>query len=97
MAINLKIETLNNFNELIHSATKGEDSFPDNLCNFLVNEFEYQAIVLFELLDSNGFKVIGKSLNARKNSFFILVFCSTLSRYTQKSGGIPLFDMKTSR
>ncbi|MCK5457099.1 MAG: hypothetical protein KAI45_08225, partial [Melioribacteraceae bacterium] len=67
MAINLKIETLNNFNELIHSATKGEDSFPDNLCNFLVNEFEYQAIVLFELLDSNGFKVIGKSLNARKN------------------------------
>lgn len=67
MAITLKIETLNSFNELIYNATKGEDSFPDNLCNFLVNEFEYQAIVLFELLDSNGFKVIGKSVNARKN------------------------------
>lgn len=67
MAINLKIETLNSFNELIYNATKGADNFPDNLCNFLVNEFEYQAIVLFELLDSNGFKVIGKSVNARKN------------------------------
>ncbi|MEN8193538.1 MAG: response regulator [Bacteroidota bacterium] len=67
MAITIKIETLNNFNELINIAAKGEDSFPDSLCNFLVNEFEYQAIVLFELLESNGFKVIGKSLNARKN------------------------------
>ena len=78
MAITLKIETLNSFNELIFNATKGEDSFPDNLCNFLVNEFEYQAIVLFELLDSNGFKVIGKSLNARKNYLHGSEFsCST--------------------
>ncbi|VAX19369.1 Sensor histidine kinase/response regulator [hydrothermal vent metagenome] len=67
MAITLKIETLNNYNELLSIAAKGEDSFPDTLCNFMVTEFEYQAIVLFELLDSNGFKVIGKSLNARKN------------------------------
>lgn len=67
MAITLKIETLNNFNELLSIAAKGEDSFPDTLCNFIVTEFEYQAIVLFELLESNGFKVIGKSLNARKN------------------------------
>ncbi len=67
MAITLKIETLNNFNELLSIAAKGEDSFPDTLCNFIVTEFEYQAIVLFELLESNSFKVIGKSLNARKN------------------------------
>ena len=49
MAITLKIETLNSFNELIFNATKGEDSFPDNLCNFLVNEFEYQAMVQMDL------------------------------------------------
>lgn len=67
MAITLKIEILNNFNELLSVAAKGKDSFPDTLCNFIVTEFEYQAIVLFELLESNGFKVIGKSLNARKN------------------------------
>lgn len=78
MAFTTKIEILNNFNELIQSAARGEDSFPDNLCNFLVNEFDYQAIVLFELLESNGYKVIGRSLSARKNYLHGSEFtCST--------------------
>jgi CheY-like chemotaxis protein len=67
MTTNSKIETLNLFNELIASATAGAGDFPDNLCNYVTNEFDFQAVVLFELLDTKGFKVIGKSSNARKN------------------------------
>ncbi len=67
MATNSKIETLNVFNNLLDSAKSGVGSFPDDLCNYITNEFDFQALVLFELLDTKGFKVIGKSNNARKN------------------------------
>ncbi len=67
MATNSKIETLNVFNNLLGSAKSGVASFPDDLCNYITNEFNFQALVLFELLDTKGFKVIGKSNNARKN------------------------------
>ncbi len=67
MATNSKIETLNVFNNLLDSAKSGVASFPDDLCNYITNEFDFQALVLFELLDTKGFKVIGKSNNARKN------------------------------
>jgi len=82
MAVTSKIETLNNFNELLYGASKGDDNFPDNLCNFLVNEFDYQAIVLFELMDSDGFKVIGKSLNARKNYLHGSEFTCSICKLT---------------
>jgi CheY-like chemotaxis protein len=67
MATNSKIETLNLFNDLLSSASAGNADFPDILCNYIINEFDFQALVLFEILDSKGFKVIGKSSNARKN------------------------------
>jgi len=67
MANNSKIETLNSFNELIKSAFSGSTDFPDNLCNYITNEFDFQSLILFEHADSKGLKVVGKSLNARKN------------------------------
>ncbi len=67
MANNSKIEALNVFNNLLESASSGVIDFPDDLCNYITEEFDFQAIVLFELLDTKGFKVIGKSNNARKN------------------------------
>ncbi len=67
MSVNSKLEILNLYNNLLSSATSGDSSFPDDLCNYITNEFDYQALVLFEALDSKGFKVIGKSANARKN------------------------------
>jgi CheY-like chemotaxis protein len=67
MSANSKIEILNLFNDLLSSASAGESNFPDNLCNYVTTEFDFQALVLFEVIDSGGFKVIGKSNNARKN------------------------------
>ncbi|MBU1113580.1 MAG: response regulator [Bacteroidetes bacterium] len=67
MANNSKIETLNLFNQLLTSAISGATDFPDNLCNYITNEFDFQAIIIFEHIESKGLKVFGKSLNARKN------------------------------
>lgn len=67
MSVNSKLEIINLYNNLLSSATEGDSSFPDNLCNYITAEFEFQALVLFEVIDSGGFKVIGKSANARKN------------------------------
>ena len=67
MSVNSKLEIINAYNNLLSVATEGDSSFPDNLCNYITTEFDFQALVLFEVLDSGGFKVIGKSANARKN------------------------------
>ncbi len=67
MSVNSKLEILDLYNNLLSSATAGDSNFPDNLCNYITTEFDFQALILFEALDSKGFKVIGKSANARKN------------------------------
>jgi CheY-like chemotaxis protein len=67
MANNSIINTLNLYNDLLISASSGATDFPESLCNYFANEFDFQSIVFFEILDSKGFKVVGKSSNARKN------------------------------
>ena len=62
-----KSELLIKYNHLLLRAKNGSDNFVNELCDFLVNEFSYQAIVLFNILDDNSFQVIGKSSTARKN------------------------------
>jgi CheY-like chemotaxis protein len=62
-----KFEILNNYNTLIKSALQGKDSFPDEVCNFLVSDFEFQAAVLFKVINTESLLVLGKSNSARKN------------------------------
>ncbi len=62
-----KFEILDKYNSLIKSAYSGRDNFPDEVCNFLVNDFEFQAAVLFKIVQSNSLLVLGKSSTARKN------------------------------
>jgi len=67
MAHTSKIEFLDDFNSLLKLAKKGDDYFPDELCNFLVSDFGFQAMVLFAVINSKNLKVLGKSTSARKN------------------------------
>lgn len=62
-----KIELINKYNYLIELARNGNDSFINHLCNFLVNYYEYQSIILFKIIKEDTFQVLGKSSNARKN------------------------------
>ena len=63
----VKLETLAKINGLTKSSRNGLDNFPDELCNYLVSEFELQAAVLFKVEHNESLIVLGKSSGARKN------------------------------
>lgn len=66
MIYGIKLEALEKTNELSKLALAGNDNFPDEICNYLVSEFELQATVLFKV-QGTEIVVLGKSLSARKN------------------------------
>lgn len=65
--IGAKLDFLSRLNELAEYARAGDDFFPDELCNFLVNEFDLQAVILFGVSSNNLLNVTGRSNTARKN------------------------------
>ncbi len=74
----VKIEFVNKFTKLIKVAEKGMDNFPDELSEFMVEEFELQAIVFFKVNHDNSLTVLGKSTSAKKNYLKGAVFsCSS--------------------
>ncbi len=63
----VKIEFVNKYTKLIKVAENGLDNFPDELSEFVVNEFELQAVVFFKVNSDNSLTVLGKSSSAKKN------------------------------
>lgn len=61
-----KINLIAKLNELFLFAKKGKEDFVDVLSNFLVTEYEFNAVVLFKVSNGNLI-VLGKSENAKKN------------------------------
>ncbi len=62
-----KIDFLSKYNDLVNSALTSVKEFPDNLCDFLVNEYEFEAVVLTVKVNDNEFEILGKSSHARKS------------------------------
>ncbi|MCF8242412.1 MAG: response regulator [Melioribacteraceae bacterium] len=62
-----KLELVQTFTSLIKKAKEGKDHFPDDVCNFISNEFELQAAVLFKIENQNELTVLGRSSSAKKN------------------------------
>ncbi len=62
-----KIESLKKYNELLQSALKPSQNFPDLVCEFLFSEADFDSVVMFQV-NGNDFSVLGKSQTA-KNSF----------------------------
>lgn len=60
-----KIDYIKKYNDLIRFALSSSQEFPNNLCEFLVIEYEIEAAVLIRVVD-NSFEVLGKSSEARK-------------------------------
>ncbi len=61
-----KINLISKLNELFSYAKKGNEDFVNFLCNFLVAEYEFSAVVLFKV-SKDEVSVLGKSENAKKN------------------------------
>ncbi|HED06112.1 MAG TPA: hypothetical protein ENI61_05445, partial [Ignavibacteria bacterium] len=56
-----KIEFLTTYNNLIGSSLKSLPNFPDQLCNFIISEFELQAALLFKVNENNSMVLLGKA------------------------------------
>lgn len=74
----VKLEFLEKYNYLAAMAEKAQEQFPDELCDYIVNEFELQAMVLFRITGDNNLTVLGKSLAAKKNFFRGATFCCSV-------------------
>ena len=62
-----KIDFLGKYNELIQTAIRSSVDFPAKLCDFIVEEFELEAAVLFKITNNNSLELIGKSTTAKKS------------------------------
>ncbi|MCU7494450.1 MAG: response regulator [Ignavibacteria bacterium] len=63
----VKLEFLEKYNYLNSLAERGHEQFTDELCDYIVNEFELQAMVLFKVNDDESLMVLGRSASAKKN------------------------------
>lgn len=61
-----KIDFVGKYNNLINSALLFSEEFPSTLCEFISNEFELEAVVLFRVTPANSFEVLGRSVKAKK-------------------------------
>ncbi len=90
-----KIDFLNRYNALLKSSIKSSDEFPNQLAEFLVSEYELQAVLIFKLTDDNKLLVLGKSNEAKKsyeiNSIAECNHCSSL----KSNGSDPIFNTQS--
>ena len=61
-----KINFISNYNDLVQYALSAAKEFPDNLCDYLVNEFEFEAAVVVKIREKQ-FEFLGKSASAKKS------------------------------
>jgi CheY-like chemotaxis protein/signal transduction histidine kinase len=90
-----KIDFLSKYNDLVNSALTSAKEFPDNLCDFLVNEYEFNAVVLTVKVNDNEFEILGKSSQARKSytsdSFLKCTVCTQVNNDSTE----PRFEFDT--
>jgi len=64
----LKLDLLTKLNDLAEYARCGNDFLPDEICNFLINEFDLTATALFKIGTNNSFDNFGKSAGVKLKS-----------------------------
>lgn len=62
-----KLDFVGKYNNLVQFALIYSEEFPSSLCDFICEQFELEAVVLFRVTPSNSFEVLGKSSGAKKS------------------------------
>jgi CheY-like chemotaxis protein/signal transduction histidine kinase len=62
-----KLDFLIRMNELADYACRGDKFLPDEICNFLVSEFDLNAALILTVSENKSLQVIGRSAGVRKN------------------------------
>lgn len=57
----LKLDILNKHSSLLNKAKEGKDNFPGELSDFLVIEFDFKEVLIFDIKDFNKLYLLGKS------------------------------------
>lgn len=65
--VGAKLELTQKLILLSDLSRKGDSFLPDEICSFLVEEFDLSGVVLFKIKPENILEVIGKSSNAKRN------------------------------
>src|SRR3989339_1841833 len=83
-----KAEILKRFDNLIRLASKGSKDFPNSLCDNILSDQEFEACVLFKIINNKSLKVIGKSGSTKKsyelNSIFECSECKLIGSNSLK-------------
>ena len=61
-----KIDLISKYTNIVQYALSAAKEFPDNLCDYLVTEYELEAVVLLKVKDKS-FELLGKSTTAKKS------------------------------
>jgi len=61
-----KIDSISKYNSIVQYALSAAKEFPNNLCDFLVTEYELEAVVLLNVKEAS-FELLGKSSSAKKS------------------------------
>lgn len=80
------LKLISQFNTLREQALENAPGLPDGLCNFLVEEFQFQSAILFKLDDSKHLTVLGKSSTAKKTILPKAVYDCSHCRFLKNSG-----------
>ena len=82
-----KVDFLSKYNTLVKQAIDASHDLPDNLCEFLLAEYELQAVILFKVNENNSFTIIGKSGEVKKNYIVNNTYeCRTCKLLSNKLG-----------
>ncbi len=85
----VKIELLEKYSKLVQTASEGKDTFPTELTEFLIDEFDLHASVLFHVEKDNSFVVLGRSRGTKGNYLINAKFscsaCKILNNNSQFS------------
>jgi CheY-like chemotaxis protein/signal transduction histidine kinase len=60
-------ELISKLNGIYEFAKKGNEEFPDEVCNFLISILQIDAAVIFNVNNDNSLSVIGKTINVKRN------------------------------
>jgi CheY-like chemotaxis protein/signal transduction histidine kinase len=90
-----KIDFLTKYNILLKQALDSSKDLPDDLCEFLVSEYELQAVLLFKIEDNRSLTYLGRSAEAKKSySKDSKVECPSV-KFDKNNPLTALFEIKT--
>ena len=83
-----KIDFIKSYDNLITLAYKGSNTFPNSLSEFILKEQDFEACVIFRIINNHSLKVIGKAGSTKKsyeiNSIFECSECKLLNSNPSK-------------